>query len=248
MRIGLIGDIHANLPALRVVLDDLDSISVDMILNAGDLVGYGPFPNQVIDIVRERGIMSIMGNRDMDVCQSSDNPHSVEHSQGTLSAEQLKLASYGCTYRELTPENRLYLKSLPERLTVPIESHKILMVHDRFHPKTPTLRTNMPDSEFKKVAEMVPEDILVAGHTHIPFVRQVANKTFINTGSVGRSADGDIRAAYVLLEVKKDCVTAQIKRLSYDIEETIRAIQTSDLPDEFALMFRYGRELSKLMD
>ncbi|MFC1716152.1 metallophosphoesterase family protein [Candidatus Poribacteria bacterium] len=247
MNFGLIGDIHANLPALEAVLVELDSYGVDRIFDVGDLVSYGPFPNEVIHLVQERGIVPIQGNRDRDVYDFHQAEALPRNNGGKLSRAQMKSLSYGWTYSKLTAGELHYLRSLPERLSVCIDSHRLLMVHSTVRPKIPPLRPDTPESEFQKVALEVAEDIIAFGHTHASFVREVAGKLFVNTGSVGRPGDGDPRAAYALLTIESGQVVAKVRRVSYDLGKTVEAVYKSDLPDEFALMFIQGRQLDDVV-
>ena len=241
--IGLISDVHANLPALETVLAELDARGVDGIFNAGDLVCYGPSPNEVIHLLREREIVSIYGNRDREVCEF---PLRCEEYRENL--HPLKFRAYEWTYNELTEENLEYLKSLPERLSLSINSHRLLMVHDRIHSDIPQPKPDTSDAQFEEIAACVEEDIIVFGHTHIQFANEMAGKLFVNTGSVGRPGDGDIRAGYVVLEISEGQIAARIKRVGYDVDQTVKTIYESDLPDEFALMFQQGRKLDDIIE
>jgi len=241
--IGLISDVHANLAALEAVLAELDARGVERIFNAGDLVCYGPSPNEVIHRLREREIVSIYGNRDREIYEFP-----LRYKRYKENLHPLKFRAYEWTYNELTGENLDYLKSLPERVSMRVNSHELLMVHDRIHPEIPQPRPDTPDTQFRESASCVEEDIIVFGHTHIPFSREVAGKLFVNTGSVGRPGDGDPRAGYVVLEISGGQIATRIKRVSYDIDGTIRTIYESDLPDKFALMFQQGRKLDDIID
>jgi len=241
--IGLISDVHANLPALETVLAELDARGVDGIFNAGDLVCYGPSPNEVIHLLREREIVSIYGNRDREIYEF---PLRCKEYRGNL--HPLKFRAYEWTNNELTKENLQYLKSLPERVSVGVKSHRLLMVHDRVHPEVPQPKPDTPDIRFEEIAASVEEDIIVFGHTHIQFAKEIAGILFVNTGSVGRPGDGDIRAGYVVLEISEGQIAPRIKRVGYDVGKTVKAIYESDLPDEFGLMFQQGRKLDDIID
>jgi hypothetical protein len=122
------------------------------------------------------------------------------------------------------------------------------MIHDKIQPQIPQLRESTPDLQFEEAAAMVEEDIIVFGHTHIPFARKIAGKLFVNTGSVGRPGDGDPNAGYALLAVESERIEAQIKRVSYDVDRTVKAVYESHLPDIFALMFTQGRKLDDIIN
>ena len=242
MKFGLISDIHANLPALEAVLAELDAHDVDRIFDAGDLVNYGPFPNEVISLSRERGILSVQGNRDREVCESL-----CKTEEFRAGMHPLKIKCCEWTDSVLTDDSRAYLKSLKESESVSINSHRLLMTHDRIRPEMPQLRPDTPDTDFEKAAAAVDEDVIVFGHTHLPFFREIAGKIFINTGSVGRPVDGDSRACYVLLKVESEGITAQIKRVDYDVDRTIEALYESGLPNELYLTFKAGIKLDEII-
>ncbi len=242
MRFGLISDTHANLPALEVVLAELDAYGVDRIFDAGDLVNYGPFPNEVISLLQERGVLSIQGNRDREVCESL-----CKNEAFRAKMHPLKLRCCEWTDNTLTADSRRYLKSLQESESVSVNSHDLLMVHSKIRPEISQLRPDTPDSEFEKAAAAVEEDVIVFGHTHIPFVKEIAGKIFVNTGSVGRPGDGDPRAGYALLTVESEDVTAQIKRVEYDVDRAIRALYKSGLPNELYLTFKSGIKLDDII-
>jgi predicted phosphodiesterase len=207
MRIALISDIHANLPALDAVLADIDQRGdVDAVYHAGDLVGYSSSPNEVVARLRERGIAGIAGNYDSTV--ASDYDHCGCRSEGPRQ-EELAHLSYEYTRRAVTAATKRYLAALPFSLDVrPLGGHasgpRLVIVHG-----TPTLNTvywteDRSDDFCRKMAAMValkPGDVIAFGHTHKPWHRAVDGIHFVNTGSVGRPKDGDWRAGYVRLEL-----------------------------------------------
>jgi len=242
MKFGLISDIHANLPALEAVLAELDACGVERIFDAGDLVNYGPFPNEVISLSRERRILSVQGNRDREVCESL-----CKTEEFRAGMHPLKIKCCEWTDNALTDDSRAYLKSLRESESVPIGSHRLLMIHDRIRPETPQLRPDTPDADFERAAAAIDDDVLVFGHTHLPFVREIAGKIFINPGSVGRPVDGDSRTCYALLTVDSGSITTRVKRVDYDVDRTIEALYKSGLPNELYLTFKAGIKLDEII-
>ena len=124
MKIALIGDIHANLPALQAVLADINIHGVDAIWNAGDSVGYGPFPNEVLDMLQERDILSIVGNYDLKALAMPTRSKKWQQKK-----HPLKLIAFQWAYDTMTPANRNYLRSLPEQRRLKAMNKDILLTH-----------------------------------------------------------------------------------------------------------------------
>jgi predicted phosphodiesterase len=246
MHYALISDIHANLPALRAVLTDVDARdNVDAIYHLGDLTGYAPWPNEVVSLLRERGIPGIAGNYDSTV--ATDYKHCGCRAD-TPRDEELSHLSYEWTRAHVTGETKQYLGSLPFRVDIrPLGGHvsgpTITLVHGNQTLNTVYVGEDRPDSFLEKMAKDVGArsgDIVCFGHTHKPWQRTVGGVQFINTGSVGRPKDGDWRACYVLLTIDQSGATVEFVRVSYDVDQAASAIRESDLPNEFAEVLKSG--------
>jgi predicted phosphodiesterase len=247
MRYALISDIHANLPALDAVLHDIASrgAAVDATYHLGDLVGYAPWPDEAVARLRDAAVPGVAGNYDSTVatgykhcgCKYEDPRQ-----------EALSHESYAWTLAHTSQVTKAYLATLPFRLDLrPLGGHiagpTVTLVHG-----TPTLNTvywteDRPDSFCTKMAQLVGAragDVLVFGHTHKPWHRDVDGVHFINTGSVGRPKDGDWRAGYVLVDVADGSVRIEFVRVEYDVERAAQAVLASDLPHEFADFLRTG--------
>jgi len=245
-RLALISDIHANLPALRAVLADIDErANVDAIYHLGDLTGYAPWPNEVVTLLRERAIPGISGNYDSTVATDykhcgcrADTPHD----------EELSHMSFEWTRSHVTPETKKYLGRLPFRLDIrPFGGHvsgpTITLVHGNQTLNTVYVTEDRSDAFLEKMAKDLgsrPEDVVCFGHTHKPWQRVVEGVQFVNTGSVGRPKDGDPRACYVSLTTDGSGVRVEFVRVAYDIDEAARAIRESELPHEFADFLKSG--------
>ena len=245
MPIALISDIHANLPALEAVLADLDARGVTQVHHVGDLVGYAPWPNEVVDVLSERRITGVSGNYDSTVAMAYKHCgcRYEDPRQEALSHE-----SFAWTLRVSNVVTRQRLGDLPFRLDLrPGGSHvpgpTVTLVHG-----TPTLNTvywteDRPDDFCRKMAGIAglrAGDVIAFGHTHRPWYRTVGGIHFVNTGSVGRPKDGDPRAGYALLHVQADGVRVEHVRVAYDVRRAMDAILASDLPDEFAWYLASG--------
>jgi putative phosphoesterase len=239
MKIALLGDIHANLPALEAVLEHADQIKVDQIWNIGDMVGFNAFPNQVIDLLKRRDVISIAGNFEVKTIKAKKKDKILSHNV-------LKQLTFEWTHQELTKENRQYLKELPREIRYLFYGKRILITHASPLSKKEHLNLNTPDERLEAIAQHgdTNADIIILGHSHDPFVRQVAGTTFINTGSVGRPDDGDQRACYATLEINKHQVKIIHYRIPYDVDRAVQAIHEAKLPPEFANMLKTGRGLT----
>jgi predicted phosphodiesterase len=246
VRYALISDIHANLPALEAVLADIDARNdVGATYHLGDLVGYAPWPNEVVALIRSRGIGGVAGNYDSTV--GTNYKHCGCRYEDPRQ-EELSHISYGWTRQHVAPATRDWLAGLPFRIDLlPNGGHaagpRVVLVHG-----TPTLNTlywteDRSDDFCLKMAGhagLKPGDIIAFGHTHLPWQRELSGIRFVNTGSVGRPKDGDWRAGYVLLEAGGGASTAELVRVEYDLERATRGIRASDLPDDFAEYLRTG--------
>ena len=246
MRYALLSDIHANLPALRAVLADIDErTNIDATYHLGDLTGYAPWPNEVVALLRERQIPGIAGNYDSTV--ATDYKHCGCKADSPLD-EELSHLSYEWTRLQVTPETKRYLASLPFRIDIrPLGGHvsgpTITLIHGNQTLNTVYVTENRPDSFLEKMARDVGAragDVICFGHTHKPWQRVVGGIQFINTGSVGRPKDGDWRACYVLLSVEASGASVEFVRVPYDVDEAADAIRVSDLPAEFAGILKSG--------
>jgi len=240
MRIALISDIHANLPALKAVLDDINNRDgIDATYHLGDLVGYAPWPNETVSLLRGFRVDGIAGNYDSTV--AADYKHCGCKYEDPRQ-EELSHLSYDWTRQHCSTETKRFLGRLPFRLDIRANGGHLpgpaaILVHG-----TPTLNTlywteDRPDAFCLKMAEMAGAkkgDVLCFGHTHKPWHREVEGIGFVNTGSVGRPKDGDWRAGYVLLDLGGDAVAVEFVRVEYDLEQAMDAIRASDLPDDFA--------------
>jgi predicted phosphodiesterase len=246
MKYALISDIHSNLPALEAVLADLKGrTDVGATYHLGDLVGYAPWPNETVALLKERGIPGIAGNYDSTVATDYKHCGCKADSQR---AEELSHLSYEWTRAHVSPETKAALGELPFRMDLrPTGGHRsrphLILVHG-----TPTLNTlywteDRPDSfclKMAKAAGAKEGDLIAFGHTHKPWHREVESIYFLNTGSVGKPKDGDWRAGYVLVEVEEEVRAVEFVRVEYDIQKAVDGILVSELPDEFADQLKAG--------
>jgi putative phosphoesterase len=233
MRFAAIGDIHSNFEALKSVLEDIRGRNVDFLLNTGDLVGYAPFPNEDIALVRESHVISIRGNYD----QAIGNRELIcgcdykDPKQQETAALSVKF-----TNRTISDENRSYLKNLPGNIRMGGDLN-ILAVHGS--PRRINEYLYEDSQEVQEVTREITEDILICGHTHLPYYKVINGKHVINVGSVGRPKQGNPHGTYVMIETIGKAVHIEIIEVPYDVEKTAQAIEADDtLPNEFAQILR----------
>jgi putative phosphoesterase len=200
VRIAVFSDIHANLPALQSVLKDIRRTGVDVMVCLGDLVGYAPFPNEVIETVRDLEIPTIMGNYDQGVGFDLEDCGCAYR---TEKEKALGQESLHWTRNTVTPKNKDFLRNLLPRYELEVGAFRFLFVHGSPRRINEYLFPDRPDSSFLHMMAGESANVLVCGHTHIPFFREVDGLFIVNDGSVGRPKDGDWRATWALLEVEE---------------------------------------------
>jgi predicted phosphodiesterase len=245
MRYAFISDIHANLPALQSVLRDIASRGdVTATYHLGDLVGYAPWPNEVVATLIESAIPGVAGNYDSTV--ATDYKHCGCQYEDPRQ-EELSHLSYAWTRAHVSPRTKAFLGGLPFRIDIrPLGGHvagpTLILVHGNHALNTVYVHEHRSDAFLAKMGEALGArsgDIVCFGHTHVPWHRVVEGVHYVNTGSVGRPKDGDWRASYVMVNVTDD-VSVEIVRVEYDVEAAAAAILASELPSDFADHLRRG--------
>ncbi len=236
-RWAIISDIHGNLPALEAVLADIEAGGISVIYHLGDLVGYNPFPNECVALVRERGLAGITGNYDQAVLGTVANPVATFlNPQITSMGKEI----YRWTAAEVDRGSREFLASLPERLTLRAGPWEMLLTHGSPRHIRDYIRPWTPEETLREIVAAVAENVIITGHTHIPLVRRVNGTWLLNPGSVGFPKDGNPWAAYAILTPGEE-LQVEIRRVPYDIEATAREILRRGLPAKAAEDLRVGR-------
>jgi putative phosphoesterase len=232
-KVAVFSDVHGNLPALEAVLADIDRAGIDDVVCLGDLVGYGPFPNEVAQLVRERGIPTIMGNYDQGIGFSLGDCGCV-YKTDEQRAEGA--ASLAWTDQVTTEETRSYLRSLEDRLVLETPAGELLAVHGSPRRINEYLFADRPESAMARMARDNPFRAILFGHTHVPYAREVEGTAFVNVGSAGRPKDGDWRACYAVVEPRlSDAgrLDARFVRVAYDYPRLTAALAETALITSF---------------
>lgn len=246
MRYALISDIHANLPALDAVLIDIANRGdADVVYHLGDLVGYAPWPDEVVARLRESRIAGVAGNYDSTV--ATDYKHCGCRYEDAHQ-EELSHLSYAWTRQRVAADTKRYLGELPFRIDLrPLGGHvsgpTLTLLHGNQVLNTVYVTEDRSDDFLVKMKDSVGArsgDVIAFGHTHLPWQREIAGVHFVNTGSVGRPKDGDWRAGYVVLDMSSAGTSVEFWRVEYDVDKSAAAILASTLPGEFADFLRSG--------
>jgi len=234
--IAVIGDVHGNLPALRAVLSDIDRRGIRRVWCVGDLVGFGASPQEVIDLLRERGAQCLLGNIDEKTLEVGPRRPARDP------AKRTRQQTLHWTYRRLLPSGREYLRSLPREIRLELGGRKLLLVHGSPESIDEYIQEETSEGRLRELARAGGADVIVAGHAHEPLVKRVDGALFVNTGSVGRPEAGGGRSCYALLTVGPRSVRARHIRPRYDIAAAVEAVRAAGLPETYATMILTGRK------
>jgi putative phosphoesterase len=229
MRIAIISDIHGNLTAFEAVLADLRETSPDLIIHGGDLSDGGSRPAEIADMIRDLGWQGVVGNTDELLFDpealTKFASRSPKHLQPLFNAIEERAAAT----REVLGEARLeWLRTLPRTQFL----EQMALVHASPEDLWRAPAPEATDEELEPVYSSLGFPVVIYAHIHRPYIRTVhgtrnfGEMTLANTGSVSLSYDGDRRASYLLL----DDAGPSIRRVEYDVEAEIRALNNCGLP------------------
>ncbi|MBF0594089.1 MAG: metallophosphoesterase family protein [Candidatus Omnitrophica bacterium] len=257
-RIALLADVHANLPALQAVIADAQTRSIDEYWNLGDMVGYAPFPNETVALLRQRCARHVLGNHDF---KCADSGHAIKMRAAGKDAD--KVFSFDWTHRELNAESLSFIAQIPRTELVSLGNVQILMTHGSPLGTNDCLTPRTPVDKLAAIAASMKErgiSIVLSGHTHEFFDRSVDGVRFINPGGVGRSFDGDRRASYCILNLLppgegevttsplpgRSMVTVEYIRVPYPLEELLDAMRARAFPERLVRSTEQARSLEGL--
>ena len=238
-KILVLGDIHANYPALKAILDYIQPNQFDRIINTGDFTVYSTFPNETIQWFRERKkTISILGNTDKKILRI------LQGKKLKKPKKEEKRIMYFWTSENLRPENVNYLKSLPKREDFSVDGIRIGVFHGTIDDPDEELFPSAPASRFHKLAKNSPYRIQIMGHSHTPFYKIIDGIHFVNPGSVGRMFDGDPRVSFAILKISSEKISVEHFRIPYPVEVVVKDLNKNQLPEIYTKMFRTGKKLN----
>lgn len=232
MKIAVISDIHGNIYSLMRVLEDIDDQKADVTICLGDLVGYGPHPNETINLIKRRNILSLKGNYDASV---------VDGSYTYIRETNTNSFSLPWTVDELRVANKYYLDTLPTSITMEFNNKKIRFTHGSPNAINEYLLENGDNTA--DIMSNLQEDILVCAHTHIPSIKEFGNKLFINDGSVGKPKHGNPNATYCIIDIDNSGkVNASIREVEYEYKRIVKDMEMLNFPTHLIRSYETGIE------
>ena len=238
-KILLLGDIHANYPALKAIQKHIKPDRFDLIVNTGDFTVYSTFPNETIQWFRERKkTICILGNTDRRVLRI------LKGKKLKRPKKKEKRVMYFWTSDKLLPKNSTYLKSLPQQTDFTVGKIRIGLFHGTLDDPDEELFHSAPASRFQKLAKNSSYQVQIMGHSHVPYYKFIDGVHFINPGSVGRMFDGDPRASFAVLNISAGNIAVEHFRIPYPVEKVVQGLKEQRLPDIYAKMFRIGKKLN----
>jgi putative phosphoesterase len=228
---AVITDIHANLPALEASLARIEGLGIERVYCGGDLVGYGPHPNEVCRLIEQRGIRTIYGNYDYAIARDLDDCGCAYVDQHD---RELGQKSVDWTLAHTDQRSKDFMRELPFDLRFDIGENSMHLVHGSPRKVNEYLFEDKPGSLYERLAAAEDAGTLVFGHTHKPWVREHGGVLFVNCGSVGKPKDGDPRAAFAILRPGDRHPEVTIERVPYDADTVAREVAAAGLPAEYA--------------
>lgn len=238
MKIAVFADVHSNFYSLEAVLKDIESKGIDRIYCAGDLVGYGPRPNEVIELIKSKKIPTVMGNYDDAIgnmrlicgCDYKDE-------------ESLRLGekSISWTRDNTSDESKAWLSGLPAEIRETISGYRFLFVHGSPKALNEYLYENTGDEYLNQLLRENDVDVLICGHTHLPYVKKLKSGLVVNAGSAGKPKHGNPNVTYVVIDFIDGMLGSDIIEVEYNYEDTASEIESFGLPEEFARIVRTGK-------
>ena len=229
--VAVVTDIHGNLPALEAALARIEELGIERVYCGGDLVGYGPHPNEVCALIEQRGIPTIYGNydyaigRDLEDCGCA---YPTQHER------ELGQRSVDWTLAHTEQHAKDFMRELPFDLSFRVGDWAIHLVHGSPRKVNEYLFEDKPARLYERLATAEGGDALVFGHTHKPWVHEYGGVLFVNCGSVGKPKDGDPRAAFAILSDERVRLDVTIERVDYDAQAVAREVAAAGLPGEYA--------------
>jgi putative phosphoesterase len=236
MGVAVITDIHGNLPALEAALDRIAELGIERIYCGGDLVGYGPHPNEVCALTAEREIPTIYGNYDYAIARDLDDCGCAYINQHDRDLGQQSVA---WTLEHTDRASKGFMRGLPFDLRFALGDSRVHLVHGSPRKVNEYLFEDKPARLYERLAAAERADVLVFGHTHKPWIREHGGVLFVNCGSVGKPKDGDPRGSFAVLELDgSGRVAPRIERVEYDAETVAREVAAAGLPAEYGEKLR----------
>jgi putative phosphoesterase len=230
MRLGLISDIHGNLPALDAVLGELNEAGIDRLVCLGDLAA-GPEPRAAIERLRELDCPVVLGNWDTWLLEGVP---SLELEVGPMLRDQGDWSA-----AQLSEADKEFLEGLPPQLELDLDGAKVLCVHGSPRSALEDIHATTSDAVLAQMFNGNRPAVLAAGHTHVQLARLHGTTLIVNPGSVGLPfnswpPNGAVQmspwAEYAILTVEDGCISTELRRAPYDIPALLELARESGMP------------------
>jgi putative phosphoesterase len=232
MKLAVISDIHGNIYALMKALEDIDEQKVDKIICLGDLVGYGPHPNEVVALIRRREIPCIKGNYDASV---------VDGDYTYIRNTAINSFALPWAINEVRVANKYFLDSLPTSLKYTFNGVNFLFTHGSPNAINDYLFEDAANTI--EVMNQLDDDVLVCAHTHIPCAKKYGNKLLINVGSVGKPKIGKPNPTYAIIEIEDNGeVKVTFRYLEYEFKRIVKDCTMLNFPLAITSSYETGKE------
>lgn len=226
MRLAVISDVHGNCTALKAVIRDMEGQQIDRVLFLGDLVMLGPEPKGSLDIIKElKPACWLKGNTDtwFEEISGGWTPGNEK--------EQEIYEYYQYAKARLNNDDIQLIGRLPVTDTIACEGKHILCVHGSPRAINEIMDGRVPKEKLEQMIEGVKEDIIICGHSHVPYIGRHNGKYIFNAGSVGKPFDGDVRASYGIMELSLESEPRFVhRRVSYDLKEVLQLAREREYP------------------
>lgn len=239
MKIAFISDIHGNLAALKAAMDTLNSREIDLVVNLGDLVHYGPVPSEVISFVQSSDIESIQGNCDRAVARQRsitgeeyENPH----------WRNLAADFFEWTSDQITPRQRRWLRELPDERRFQFEKKTILCVHGLPGNQAMGLPADAAAEIYDSILARSGASIVVCGSTHTPSIIRRPNGLIMNPGSVGGGSVPSGGTAMILSFAEEGEPEVETVQFTYSLEDTEAGYKAAGMGNIFLKCLELGRD------
>jgi putative phosphoesterase len=227
-RVAIVTDLHANLPATKAAFARIEELGIGGIYCGGDLVGYGPHPNEVCALIAERGIPTIYGNYDYGIGRELEDCGCAYRDQRDRELGELSIA---WTLANTNAASKAFMRGLPFDVRFDLGGWRIRLVHGSPRKVNEYLFEDKPARTFERIAGLAESDVLVFGHTHeCPWAREHGGVLFVNCGSVGKPKDGDPRGSFAVLAESGGGVHVTFERVAYDSEAVAAEMRDVGLP------------------
>ncbi|MFT9497961.1 metallophosphoesterase family protein [Anaerosolibacter sp.] len=225
MRIAMISDIHANVEAFKTVIEHMKDQRVDEVIFLGDLVMNGPYPKEVLAMMSDLApIVWVKGNTDNWFEEIDEDFIPVNE------REEYICSLYQYAKERLTKDEIQMVLSKTEKQLIEVEGLKILCAHGSHKSISEPIGIMTPQGNIEQLIKEVEADILLCGHTHLPYYVSFNGKKIINGGAVSLSLDGDASASYGIIEISQKSTSYINHKLDYNLEKVMSCAKSNDFP------------------